>query len=88
MVVVVAQVVRRTVAGRQDDAERLLGERNAQRETVELTLPPSVLALEVGDAIEVGGESFEVTEIRGQVKDGTVEHLQVGMKVGFRLEDD
>jgi flavin-binding protein dodecin len=31
---------------------------------------------------------FEVTEIRGQVKDGGVEHFQVGMKVGFRLEDD
>jgi dodecin len=31
---------------------------------------------------------FEVTQVRGQVKDGTVEHFQVGMKVGFRLEDD
>ena len=31
---------------------------------------------------------FEVTEIRGQIADGTVEHVQVGMKVGFRLEDD
>jgi flavin-binding protein dodecin len=31
---------------------------------------------------------FEVTEIRGQIVDGAVEHLQVGMKVGFRLEDD
>ncbi len=30
---------------------------------------------------------FEVTEIRGQVVDGEVEHFQVGMKVGFRLED-
>jgi flavin-binding protein dodecin len=26
--------------------------------------------------------------VRGQVKDGDVEHYQVGMKVGFRLEDD
>jgi flavin-binding protein dodecin len=32
-------------------------------------------------------EWFEVTEIRGQVADGTVAHFQVGMKVGFRLED-
>ena len=24
----------------------------------------------------------------GQVKDGEVEHFQVGLKVGFRLEDD
>jgi flavin-binding protein dodecin len=31
---------------------------------------------------------FEVTEVRGQIKDGTVEHFQVGMKIGFRLEDD
>jgi len=30
---------------------------------------------------------FEVTEIRGQIVDGTVSHWQVGMKVGFRLED-
>jgi dodecin len=30
---------------------------------------------------------FEVTEIRGQVANGQVEHFQVGMKVGFRLED-
>lgn len=30
---------------------------------------------------------FEVTEIRGQLKDGEVAHFQVGMKIGFRLED-
>ncbi|MBB5789455.1 dodecin [Jiangella mangrovi] len=30
---------------------------------------------------------FEVTEIRGQIVDGDVQHFQVGMKVGFRLED-
>ena len=30
---------------------------------------------------------FEVTQIRGQIVDGRVEHVQVGMKVGFRLED-
>ena len=30
---------------------------------------------------------FEVTEIRGQIEDGEVAHFQVGMKVGFRLED-
>ena len=33
-------------------------------------------------------EWFEVTEIRGQVVDGDVAHFQVGMKVGFRLEDE
>jgi flavin-binding protein dodecin len=30
---------------------------------------------------------FEVTQIRGHLVDGEVEHFQVGMKVGFRLED-
>jgi len=30
---------------------------------------------------------FEVTEIRGQLSDGAVAHVQVGLKVGFRLED-
>ena len=31
---------------------------------------------------------FEMTQVRGQVKDGSVEHFQVGLKIGFRLEDD
>lgn len=30
---------------------------------------------------------FEVTEIRGVIEDGDIGHIQVGMKVGFRLED-
>ncbi len=30
---------------------------------------------------------FEVTEIRGQLQDGEIAHFQVGLKVGFRLED-
>ena len=30
---------------------------------------------------------FEVTQIRGHVADGVVAHIQVGLKVGFRLED-
>ena len=30
---------------------------------------------------------FEVTEIRGHVDDGQVAHYQVGLKVGFRLDD-
>jgi flavin-binding protein dodecin len=32
-------------------------------------------------------EWFEVTQIRGQVVDGEVEHFQVGLKVGFRLDE-
>ena len=31
---------------------------------------------------------FEVTQIRGQIVDGAPQHVQVGMKVGFRLEDE
>ena len=31
---------------------------------------------------------FEVTQVRGQIKDGQVEHYQVGLMLGFRLEDD
>lgn len=30
---------------------------------------------------------FEATEIRGHVSDGQVQHFQVTMKVGFRIED-
>jgi flavin-binding protein dodecin len=30
---------------------------------------------------------FEITEVRGQIVDGEIAHFQVGMKVGFRLED-
>ena len=31
---------------------------------------------------------FEMTQVRGQIKDGGVEHFQVGLKIGFRLEDE
>ena len=31
---------------------------------------------------------FEVTQIRGQVQDDGIEHFQVGLKLGFRLEDE
>jgi flavin-binding protein dodecin len=34
-----------------------------------------------------GLDWFEVTEIRGHIVDGQVGHVQVGLKVGFRLED-
>ena len=33
-------------------------------------------------------DRFEVTQTRGHVVDGVVEHFQVTMKLGFRLEDD
>jgi flavin-binding protein dodecin len=31
---------------------------------------------------------FEVTQVRGRIENGHIEHYQVGLKVGFRLEDD
>ncbi|MER6982607.1 dodecin [Streptomyces carpinensis] len=30
---------------------------------------------------------FEVTQVRGQIENGQIEHYQVCMKVGFRIED-
>ena len=30
---------------------------------------------------------FEVTEVRGHIVDGQVDHFQVTIKIGFRLED-
>jgi flavin-binding protein dodecin len=34
-----------------------------------------------------GLDWFEVTEIRGHLEDGEVGHVQVTMKVGFRLDE-
>lgn len=31
---------------------------------------------------------FEVTEIRGHIVEGAVGHYQVGLKIGFRVEDE
>ena len=30
---------------------------------------------------------FEVTEVRGHIQDGKVDHFQVSLKLGFRMED-
>ena len=50
----------------------------------------------VGDAVKTaikeasktlrGLEWFEVTQVRGSIKDGDVHEFQVVMKVGFRLD--
>lgn len=34
-----------------------------------------------------GLDWFEVTQIRGHIKEGEVAHFQVGLKVGFRLDE-
>ncbi|MFF2040251.1 dodecin [Kitasatospora sp. NPDC048239] len=31
---------------------------------------------------------FEVTQVRGHLADGRIEHYQVGLKIGFRLDDE
>ena len=47
----------------------------------------------VRNAINRAGETlrnldwFEVTQIRGQIDGSAVAHWQVGLKVGFRLEE-
>jgi dodecin len=35
-----------------------------------------------------GLDWFEVTEIRGHIENATIGHVQVGLKVGFRLDAD
>ncbi len=55
---------------------------------------PEGIEAAIRNGVERAGQTlrhldwFEVTQVRGQIKDGTVEHYQVGMKLGFRLEDD
>lgn len=34
-----------------------------------------------------GLDWFEIAQVRGHIVDGEVRHFQVGMKVGFRLEE-
>ncbi len=34
-----------------------------------------------------GLDWFEVTEIRGHIDDGAIGHIQVGLKVGFRIDE-
>jgi flavin-binding protein dodecin len=54
---------------------------------------PDSVEQAVRNAIRRAGQTlrhldwFEVTEIRGVITDGEVAHFQVGLKVGFRLED-
>ncbi|TWD83881.1 hypothetical protein FB561_5050 [Kribbella amoyensis] len=47
----------------------------------------------IKNAISRAGETlrhldwFEVTQVRGHIVDNEIDHYQVGLKVGFRLED-
>ncbi|MEU4264410.1 dodecin [Streptomyces argenteolus] len=31
---------------------------------------------------------FEMTQVRGHIEDGRIAHYQVGLKVGFRLDEN
>jgi dodecin len=54
---------------------------------------PDGIETAIRNALERAGQTlrhldwFEVTEIRGQITDSEVAHYQVGLKIGFRLED-
>ena len=34
-----------------------------------------------------GLDWFEITQVRGHIEEGQVAHFQVGLKLGFRLEE-
>ncbi|KJK12361.1 dodecin family protein [Terrabacter sp. 28] len=54
---------------------------------------PEGIEAAVGNAVAKASSTvrnldwFEVTDIRGQLTDGSVAHWQVTVKLGFRLED-
>ncbi|MBF0680876.1 MAG: glycoside hydrolase/phage tail family protein [Devosia sp.] len=77
-------------AGARLAAERLLDGRAAAGDSVELALPPNLLALEPGDRIAVAGlaeGSFEVTEIRdGLVRRITARALPIGDAVATGVD--
>lgn len=77
-------------AGARLAAERLLDERAAAGDTVELALPPNLVALEPGDRIElarVAEGPFEITEIRdGLLRRVTARGLPAGDAVATGVD--
>ena len=71
-------------------AERMLDARSGQRETVDFRLPPSALALEPGDLVEVEGLAegpFEIAEIRdGLARRVTARTLPSHMSVATGID--
>jgi hypothetical protein len=55
---------------------------------------PEGIETAIRNAVARAGETlrnldwFEVTQVRGQIEGSEVAHWQVGLKVGFRLDDD
>ena len=52
------------VGGARTAAERMLLDVTAERDTLTIVVPPSLLALEAGDAIVVDGDPFQITQLR------------------------
>jgi len=75
-----------------DDRRHLVSSRTYRLTEIVGTSPEGVDQA-VRNGVERASQSlrhvdwFEVTDIRGYVRDGQVDHFQVTMKVGFRLED-
>lgn len=71
-------------------AERMLDGRSGRRETLDFTLPPSALALEPGDLVEVEGlfeGPFEIAEIRdGLARRITAKTLPSGTAVATGVD--
>ncbi|WP_157959614.1 baseplate multidomain protein megatron [Devosia submarina] len=71
-------------------AERMLDARSERRETLEFTLPPSQLALEPGDVIDIAGLAegpFEIVEIRdGLSRHITAQTLPVPIAIATEVE--
>lgn len=77
-------------AGARWAAERMLDARSGRRETLEFAVPPSQLALEPGDVIDVAGLAegpFEIVEIRdGLSRRITARTLPVPMAIATEIE--
>ena len=71
-------------------AERMLDARNGQNETLDFKLPPSALALEPGDLVEIEGLAegpFEIGEIRdGLMRRVTARTLPSGVAVATEID--
>ncbi|WP_332693590.1 baseplate multidomain protein megatron [Devosia sp.] len=71
-------------------AERMLDGRVAQRETLDISLPPAALALEPGDLIEIEGLAegpFEIGEVRdGLMRRITARTLPAGVAVATGID--
>ncbi len=71
-------------------AERMLDTRNGRRETIEFSLPPTALALEPGDLVQIDGLAegpFEISEIRdGLARRVTARTLPSGTAVATGID--